>query len=115
MIMKIICLIFTWLLVFGNICAQHKIINQFKDFAANADMTCYEQKIQQDLDKFDKWLVDSLPILRTFEPWYVPGNVNLQKENKVFALAVSLANTENYRFEDKTVCGLLLRYALTKR
>jgi hypothetical protein len=106
--MQLKYLILIELLFCGNLCAQHKVISQFEEFAANADMDCYERKIQQDLDKFDKWLIDSLPVLRTFEPWYVPGNVNLQKENKVFALAVSLANTENYRFKDNIYDYLII-------
>lgn len=95
-------LIFIVLFFCECVCAQHKIINQFKDFVAKADMVCYEQKIQKDLNKFDEWLIDSLPKLNKFGrvAVYRPENVDLQKENKIFALAVSLANTENYNFED---------------
>ena len=86
------------------------IISEFKKFVENADLACYEQKIQQDLNKFDKWLTDSLPLFKPkgYANPYRPGNVDLTKENKIFILAVALANTENYNFEDNIYDYLII-------
>lgn len=108
--MKTKYLTFIVIFIGESIFAQDKIINQFKEFVANADMTCYEQKIQQDLYNLDKWLIDSFPILNKYgrvTP-YKPGNVDLQKERKIFVLAVSLYNTENYNFDDNIYDYLII-------
>ncbi|WP_321436736.1 hypothetical protein [uncultured Bacteroides sp.] len=90
--------------------SQHEIITKLKDFYAKSDLNCYEQKIQQDLIKFDRWLVDTLPSLNTLplQVEYRPANIDLQKEKKVFMLAVTLANTEKYRFEDNIYDYLII-------
>ncbi len=90
--------------------SQNDVISRLKDFYAKSDLDCYEQKIQQDLNKFDRWLVDTLPSLNTlpFKVEYRPSNIDLHKEKKVFMLAVTLANTENYRFEDNIYDYLII-------
>ena len=90
--------------------SQHEIITKLKDFYAKSDLNCYEQKIQQDLNKFDCWLTDTLPLLKNdfFQVPYRPSNIDLRKEKKVFVLAVALANTENYRFDDNIYDYLII-------
>jgi hypothetical protein len=90
--------------------SQNDVISRLKDFYAKSDLDCYEQKIQQDLNKFDRWLTDTLPSLNTlpFKVEYRPSNIDLHKEKKVFMLAVTLANTENYRFEDNIYDYLII-------
>lgn len=90
--------------------SQHEIITKLEDFYAKSDLNCYEQKIQQDLNKFDCWLTDTLPLLKNdfFQVPYRPSNIDLRKEKKVFVLAVTLANTENYCFEDNIYDYLII-------
>ena len=96
--MRIYFLILSGIFYAGSLCSQHKIINQLKDFSANSNLVWYEQKIQQDLNKYDEWLKNSYKNLTSHT--YKPADIDLQKENKIFALAVALANTENYDFKD---------------
>lgn len=92
----------------NSIYAQN-VLETFKEFYRQADYVCYEQKIQHSLHKFDKWLIDSLPLLSPgFDISLRPGNIDLQKKNKVFVLAVTLANTENYNFEDNIYDYLII-------
>jgi len=90
--------------------SQHEIITKLKDFYAKSDLNCYEHKIQQDLNKFDCWLTDTLPLLKNdfFQVPYRPSNIDLRKEKKVFILAVTLANTQNYCFEDNIYDYLII-------
>lgn len=79
--------------------SQTEIINTLKDFYSKADFRCYDQKIQQDLNRFNVWLTDSLPILKS--PLFIEyraANIDLQKEKKIHILAVTFANTENYQY-----------------
>lgn len=99
--MKLKWIICIALLFFLNAVYGQSKIDFFKEFYNNADTTCYMQRIQKDIDSFDAWLKDSVPLLsHGMQPWYEPANIDLKKENKIFALAISLVNTENYRFED---------------
>ena len=81
--------------------AQNTIEN-FKNFVNNADLVCYEQKIQHDLNKFDKWLTDSAEFLKNnfYVMDFKPENVNLTKENKIFVLAITPFNTRIYNYND---------------
>lgn len=101
--MKSILLILTTLFCYNTAVCQSTISN-LKEFYEQADLLCYEKLIQQDMEKYDKWFMDSLPIIDTFlmsrSKFIRPGKINLKEENKVFILAISLANTENYKFDD---------------
>lgn len=74
----------------------------FKEVYNKADKACYLEKIQLDINKFDQWLVDSLPVYNSVEmmPLYQPSGIDLQNEKIIYALAVTLTNTENYKYED---------------
>lgn len=95
----------------GNIFSQNKI-EQFRQFYNDADFAYYEQKIQQDLNKFDKWYIDSLPLLDTLSYskrlLFKPNNVDLKNENKIFALAVSLKNKEDPNIYDNIYDHLII-------
>ncbi len=84
MIMKRCYLLYVLLFFYCDLACSQDVIKQFKDFVAHADTVCYEQKIQEDLNKFDKWLIDSLPLLKkkNFADQYRPGNVDLSKKTK---------------------------------
>jgi hypothetical protein len=86
------------------------IVRQLKEFYANADLACYEQKIQEDLIKFDSFLVNKVLPRTEKLPYcpYRPANIDLSKENKIFVLAVSLANTEQYNFDDNIYDYLII-------
>lgn len=103
-------IIILFLLCCQNGFSQNDVISRFKEFYAKSDLDCYEQKIQQDLNKFDRWLVDTLPSLNTLpqQVEYRPANIDLRKERKFFILAVTLANTDNYRFEDNIYDYLII-------
>lgn len=100
-LMKVFYPISILLLCFCNSLFSQNIVEKLKDFYANADLECYEKKIQKDLQKYDSMIVKFLPIMGSMPHAPVrPGNVNLSKENKIFVLAVTLSNTEAYTFED---------------
>jgi hypothetical protein len=97
-------------LFFVNGLYSQNIVRQLKEFYANADLACYEQKIQEDLIKFDSFLVNTVLPRTEILPYcpYRPANIDLSKESKIFVLAVSLANTEQYNYEDNIYDYLII-------
>ncbi|MDR0604704.1 MAG: hypothetical protein LBG80_10415 [Bacteroidales bacterium] len=107
--MKTRCLILMGLFFVNGLYSQN-IIKQLKEFYANADFAWYEQKIQEDLMKFDSFLINNMLRIIDSLPYcpYRPANIDLSKENKVFVLSIALANTEQYSFEDNIYDYLII-------
>ncbi|MDP4291182.1 MAG: hypothetical protein Q8908_08885 [Bacteroidota bacterium] len=99
--MKTFYLIIILLLCFCNSTFSQNVVEKLKTFYENSDFECYEKKIQKDLQKYDSIIVKLLPE-QPLGPHYNvrPANIDLSKENKIFVLAITLANTEKYNFED---------------
>lgn len=97
------------MLSWSSVYSQSKT-ESFIEAYNKADKACYQKKIQQDITKFDQWLVDSLPIYNSvgMMPLYMPSGIDLQKEKIIYALAVTFTNTENYSFEDNIYDYLII-------
>jgi hypothetical protein len=97
------------LLVLNNSLFSQNIVEKLKEFYKSADFDCYEKKIQKDLHDFDSTVVKLLPLLNQKPHAPIkPGNIDLSKERKIFVLAVTLANTENYSFDDNIYDYLII-------
>ena len=100
--MKTFYLIIILLLCFCNSLLSQNVVEKLKKFYKNSDFECYEKKIQKDLQKYDSTIVKLIPVQQLGPHYYNarPANIDLSKENKIFVLAIALANTEKYNFED---------------
>jgi len=101
--MKKLLTVFIFTLCIHTTHAQHPIIQEFKRFYAEADTSCYVEKIQKGLDDYDRWYEDSIintGVSFPFIPEYDPAHVDLHRERKVWAVAITAYDTESYSLTD---------------
>ena len=100
--MKSHCIFYVLIAFCWNSVYSQSKTEYFKEVYSSLDTACYRIKIQEDINKFDQWLKDSLSVYNSIgmKPLHRPSGIDLQRENKIYALAVTLTNTANYSFED---------------
>lgn len=106
---KSIFTIFT-LLFGGCLCvsSQKMTVEQIRTFYQDADIDCYKEIIQQGMDAFDKWLVDTLYSKTTLEIWFKPSNIRLQEHDTEHIVRLIPYDMESYGINDNIYDHLII-------
>lgn len=91
--------------------SQTMTVKQLHEFVENADMECYRNMIQKDMEDYNKWLRDSfaLVIKNNIEshsrgiftrPYYSESKIDLKKEHAIYLLCICLFDMKDFSIGD---------------
>ena len=94
--MKIILLLFLLLGVSSQGFSQEITLEEIAAFYNDINVDCYKTKIQDGMESFNKWLVDTFPMKTDFPPPFAPSDINLMEQRVLPIISINYYNMERF-------------------